>query len=90
MPITKRKVVDQIVIEPESGVVLWRESTIIEEDGVELSRTYHRGSVMAGDTPPGHMPAEVEPFRAMADTPDARAKVEANKAKALAERGGRP
>lgn len=73
MPITKRTEIDQIVIEPGTGIVLWRTSTVIEEDGVELSRTYHRGSVEPGFDA-SHVPAEVEVFRAQVQTPDKIAK----------------
>lgn len=81
MAITKRKVVDQIICEPETGTVLWRETTIIEEDGVELSRTFHRGSVEVDATAPAEMPAAVAPFRALADSPAARAKAAERRAK---------
>jgi hypothetical protein len=47
MSLTKSTVVDQITV-TENGVVLFREATRILEDGVELSKTYHRSSLTPG------------------------------------------
>ena len=47
MSITKNTVVDQVTI-TENGIVLYRESTRIMEDGNELSKTYHRSSLTPG------------------------------------------
>jgi hypothetical protein len=44
MSITKEKVIDQITI-TENGTILYREATRIMEDGVELTKTYHRNSL---------------------------------------------
>ena len=44
---TKSIVVDQITV-TENGTVLFREATRIFEDGVELSKTYHRSSLTPG------------------------------------------
>lgn len=81
MAITKTKKLDQVIIEPDTGTVLWREVTIIEEDGVELTRTYHRGSSPIDVQLPESAPEAVAPFKAMADTPQARATVEGHKVK---------
>ena len=43
MALTKEVAVDQITV-TENGVVLVRETTTIKEDGVELSKKYHRSS----------------------------------------------
>jgi hypothetical protein len=43
MALTKETVVDQITV-TENGIVLVRETTTIKEDGVELSKKYHRTS----------------------------------------------
>ena len=43
MALTKEITVDQITI-TENGIVLVRETTIIKEDGVEISKKYHRTS----------------------------------------------
>jgi DNA-binding transcriptional LysR family regulator len=45
MTITKEKVIDQITV-TENGTVLYREATRIMEDGNELSKTYHRTSLV--------------------------------------------
>jgi DNA-binding transcriptional LysR family regulator len=47
MSLTKSTVVDQITV-TENGVVLYREATRILEDGVELSKTFHRSSLNPG------------------------------------------
>jgi hypothetical protein len=47
MLLTKQKVIDQITI-AENGIVMYREATSILEDGVELSKTYHRSSLPPG------------------------------------------
>ena len=47
MSLTKVKVIDQITV-TEGGAVLYREATRILEDGVELSKTYHRSSLVPG------------------------------------------
>ena len=44
MALTKTTNVDQITV-TENGIVLYREATRILEDGVELSKTYHRSSL---------------------------------------------
>lgn len=43
MALTKEIAVDQITV-TENGIVLVRETTTIKEDGVELSKQYHRTS----------------------------------------------
>ena len=45
--LTKQVKIDQITV-TENGIVLYREATIILEDGVELSKTYHRSSLTPG------------------------------------------
>lgn len=45
MALTKEKVIDQITV-TENGIILYREATRIMEDGVELSKTYHRSSLV--------------------------------------------
>jgi hypothetical protein len=47
MSLTKSTVVDQVTV-TENGIVLYREATRILEDGVELSKTYHRSSLQPG------------------------------------------
>ena len=45
MAITKETAVDQITVQ-ENGIILYREATRIMEDGTELTKTYHRNSLM--------------------------------------------
>ena len=45
--ITKETNVDQITV-TENGIVLYREATRIIEDGVELTKKYHRTSLTPG------------------------------------------
>ena len=44
MSLTKTTTVDQITI-TENGIVLYREATKIMENGIELSKTFHRSSL---------------------------------------------
>lgn len=57
MAITKTTAVDQITV-TENGIVLYREATRIIEDGVELTKTYHRTSLTPGQDLTGQ-PANV-------------------------------
>jgi predicted ThiF/HesA family dinucleotide-utilizing enzyme len=57
MSIEKVKVVDQITV-TENGIILYREATKIIEDGVELTKTYHRSSLTPGQDLTG-VPANV-------------------------------
>jgi len=57
MAITKETAVDQITV-TENGTVLYREATRIMEDGNELSKTYHRTSLVPGQDLTG-IPANV-------------------------------
>ncbi len=47
MAITKTTSIDQITV-TENGIVLYRETTHIMEDGNQLSKTYHRTSLEPG------------------------------------------
>ena len=57
MSLTKQVVIDQITV-TENGVILYREATHIMEDGNELSKTYHRTSLIPGQDLTG-IPANV-------------------------------
>ena len=57
MSIIKSTTVDQITV-TENGIVLYREATRIMEDGNELSKTYHRSSLVPGQDLTG-VPANV-------------------------------
>jgi hypothetical protein len=45
MSLTKNTVVDQVTV-TENGIVYYREATRIMEDGNEISKTYHRSSLV--------------------------------------------
>ena len=47
MALTKRTVVDQILVD-EDAVLSIRTATVIEEDGVEMSRKFHRTTLAPG------------------------------------------
>jgi len=57
MSLTKETVIDQITV-TENGIVLYREATRIMEDGVQLSQTYHRSSLVPAQDLTG-IPANV-------------------------------
>ena len=48
MALTERKEIDQITVLVD-GQLQVREATVIEKDGVEISRTFHRHVVAPGD-----------------------------------------
>jgi hypothetical protein len=68
MSLSKSTVVDQITV-TENGIVLFREATRILEDGVELSKTYHRSSLTPGQDISG-VPSNVQAICNAAWTPD--------------------
>lgn len=68
MSLTKSTIVDQITV-TENGIVLFREATRILEDGVELSKTYHRSSLTPGQDISG-VPANVQAICNAAWTPE--------------------
>lgn len=81
---TERVEVDEVRINPQTGHVGWRETTVVLRDGVEVARTYHRGGIDAANADlPAVVPPEVEKYRALAQTPDvvAAAKRRAEEAK---------
>lgn len=81
MALTKEVAVDQITV-TENGIVLVRETTTIKEDGVEISKKYHRSSFVPGDDVSAQ-PANVQAICAAAWTPEViaayKAQQEANK-----------
>ena len=68
MALTKEKIIDQITI-TENGTVLVREATRIMEDGVELSKTYHRNS-FAPESDVSGQPQNVQDHCNVAWTPE--------------------
>jgi hypothetical protein len=81
MAITKETVVDQITV-TENGIILYREATKIFEDGVELTKKYHRTSLTPGQDLTGQ-PANVV---AIANTVWTEAVIEAYQAQLEANR----
>jgi hypothetical protein len=57
MSLTKTTAIDQITVQ-ENGIVLYREVTRIMEDGVQLSQTFHRSSLIPAQELTG-IPANV-------------------------------
>lgn len=57
MSLTKTTSIDQITV-TENGIILYREATSIMEDGNELSKTYHRNSLVPAQDLTG-VPANV-------------------------------
>jgi hypothetical protein len=51
--ITKKTIVDQITV-TDTGIVFYREATHIMEDGVLLTKTYHRSSLVPGQDLTGY------------------------------------
>ena len=67
MALTKESKIDQITV-TENGIVLYREATRILEDGVEISKKYHRSSLTPGQDLTG-VPANVVAICNVAWTP---------------------
>ena len=57
MSLTKSTTVDQITV-TENGIILYREATSFLEDGVAITKTYHRSSLTPGQNLTG-VPANV-------------------------------
>jgi len=84
MALTKTTVVDQITV-TENGIVLYREATRIMEDGVQLSQTYHRSSLIPAQDLTD-VPANVVAICNAAWTPEVIAAYQAAQAQAEAAR----
>ncbi|NBW13075.1 MAG: hypothetical protein EBR82_34150 [Caulobacteraceae bacterium] len=80
MSIEKVKVIDQITV-TENGIIFYREATKIVEDGVELTKTYHRSSLTPGQDLTDQ-PANVVAIAQAAWTPEVVAAFEAQQAQA--------
>ncbi len=79
MALEKQVVVDQITV-TETGTVLVREVTRILEDGVEISKQYHRTS-LAPEADLTGVPANVVAICNVAWTPEVIAAYQAEQAK---------
>jgi len=69
MALTEREAVDQIEVVGDFKHIQVRCATIIERDGVEISRSFHRHVVSAGDDCSGEC-ADVQAIAAVAHTPE--------------------
>ena len=78
MSLLKQTVIDQITV-TENGTVLYRETTRIVEDGVELTKTYHRSSLTPGQDLAGQ-PEKVIAIAQAAWTPEVVAAYQAQQA----------
>jgi hypothetical protein len=47
MALTEKTIIDKIEV-LENGIIQVRQATIVERDGVELARTYHRWTLTPG------------------------------------------
>jgi hypothetical protein len=83
MALTKDLAVDQITV-TENGIVLVRETTTIKEDGVELSKKYHRASFNPSQDV-SSQPANVQAICNAAWTPELVAAWNAEQARIAAE-----
>jgi hypothetical protein len=84
MALTKEVAVDQITV-TENGIVLVRETTTIKEDGVELSKKYHRTSFTPGQDV-SSQPANVQAICAAAWTDEVISAYEAAERNAANEK----
>ena len=84
MSLTKSTVIDQITV-TENGIILYREATRIMEDGVAITKTFHRNSLTPGQDLTG-VPANVVAHCNTAWTADVVAAYQAAQAAAAAER----
>jgi hypothetical protein len=84
MSLTKQTVVDQITVQ-ENGCILYREATRIMEDGNEISKTYHRSSLIPAQDLTG-VPANVVAICNTAWTAEVIAAYQAAQAEAEAAR----
>jgi DNA-binding transcriptional LysR family regulator len=89
MSLTKTISIDQITV-TENGTILYREATRIMEDGNELSKTFHRNSLVPGQDLTG-IPANVVAICNVAWTAEViaayQAQVEASRLTAEASNG---
>ena len=84
MSLTKTTAVDQITV-TENGIILYREATSFLEDGIAITKTYHRSSLTPGQDLTG-VPANVVAHCNTAWTADVVAAYQAVQAAAAAER----
>ena len=79
MPLTKEVLTDKVEIVGQYRHVQVRTATVVKEDGVELSRSFHRHVVAPGEDTTG-MDSEVIAICAVVHTPEVIAAYEAHQA----------
>jgi len=79
MALEKKTIEDKIEIIGDFKSVQVRTATVIEEDGVEISRSFHRHTISAGDDYSNESP-EVQGICQTVHTPEVVAAFEAHKA----------
>ena len=84
MALTKTTTVDQITV-TENGIILYREATSFLENGVAITKTFHRSSLTPGQDLTG-VPANVVAHCNTAWTAEVVAAYQAVQAAAAAER----
>ena len=77
MALTERTVEDKIEIVGDFKHIQVRTATVIERDGVEISRSYHRHVIAPSDDVTGES-AEVQAIAAAVHTPEVKAAYEAH------------
>jgi hypothetical protein len=86
MSLTKTTTVDQITV-TENGTVLYREATVITDDGNQIAKTFHRTSLTPGQDLTGQ-PANVVAIAQAAWTPEVIAAYQQAMAEAAQRIGG--
>lgn len=86
MSLTKTTTVDQITV-TENGIVLYREATVITDDGNQIAKTFHRTSLTPGQDLTGQ-PANVVAIAQAAWTPEVIAAYQQAQAEAAQRIGG--
>ena len=77
MALTKETVIDKYEIVGDFKHIQCRHATVIKEDGVELSRSFHRHVIAPGDDVSGES-AECQAIAAAVHTPELVAAYEAH------------
>lgn len=80
---TEEAKIDQVTLDPVYGTILWRVTTTVFKDGVEWKKEYERFSMEIDDINPARLPAELLPYRALVDTPEAKQRTKDKKDKGL-------
>jgi hypothetical protein len=81
MSISKKTVVNQVTVE-ENGIILYREATLLIEDGAVLAESFYRTSLQPGDDLTGH-PERVVAIAETVWTPEVVAAYKAQVAAAM-------